>query len=169
MKQFTDFMLQFVWGWLIVLQEMPGLIGIHLSALAFIIGVKSVFFSDKNDRYRPRVLYNAYSHRFACKWLAIFHLYQARYQWKQFHGKCFWSETKIQLKVCKTVSVFLRRVWAPVSVANMYAKYDSRGYALREHTQCWLISICICICIQRLRNLSNISGQQLSRAQVHVA
>ena len=28
---------------------------------------------------------------------------------------------------------------------NMYAKYDSRGYASREHTKCQGIGICMCI------------------------
>ena len=44
-----------------------------------------------------------------------------------------WDKRQL-VKVCKTVSLFLRCVWAPVSVA-MYAKYDSRGYASREHTK----------------------------------
>ena len=49
--------------------------GIHLSALAFIMSVMSVFLTNMTDR-DPRF----YTHRFACKWLAIFYLYQARYQ-----------------------------------------------------------------------------------------
>ena len=37
------------------------------------------------------------------------------------------------------------RVWAPVFVAKVYAKYDSSGYASGEYKKCQRISICMWI------------------------
>ena len=89
---------------------------------------------------------------------------EARYLWKLFRGKCFWSGTNRQLKGCKTVSVFLRRVWAPVSVANVCAKHGSRGYASREHTECRLSGFCMCV--RRLANFCIIPARHYTYLQI---
>ena len=52
---------------------------------------------------------------------------------------------------------FLRRVWAPVSIANMCAKNNSRG-TRHMNTQSVAVSVSVSVCVSiDLRNLSNVS------------
>ena len=123
----------------------------HLSALAFIM---SVFLTNMTDR--DPVFYHGFIHcifsSFCLQMTNNFLSIASTIPVKIIPWEMFLIWDKNTANVCKTVSVFLRRVWAPVSVGNVYAKYCRRRYASREHTKCRRIGISMCI--RTLRNLS---------------
>ena len=129
----------------------------HLRVLAFIM---SVF--PTNMAYRDPVFCLQMTHNF--------YLYQKNFYQpvKAIPPEMFLSGTKRQLKVWKTVSVFLRWYELLYPLLTCHAKYDSVGYASREQNLsivCHSISLSIC-CIGPMYSTVSLASGLLGEEQL---